>query len=435
MDRRSFLQLAAGSPLAGAQARRVQPNVVLILADDLGYGDIGCYGGTAARTPHLDALAGRGIRFTDFHSNGAMCSPTRAALLTGQYQQRCGIEEVLSEKDDWEGGLDLKHVTFAEVLREAGYSTGMFGKWHLGYTPALGPTRQGFSRYQGFMGGCLDYHSHLNRSGRPDWWDQERQIQEKGYTTELLADHASRFIEQNRTRPFCLYVPFQGVHFPFQGPRDKADRALGGDYWSDAKYGSRPDRRAAFAEMVESLDAAVGRILSTLKTQGLERETFVFFTSDNGGFDMVSSNRPLRGAKGQLWEGGHRVPAIASWPGHLAAGAVKPGTALTMDVFPTMAALAGANRLPRLDGVNLLPWMKGTHDLPARTLFWRNRRARAARKQEWKLVIEGERRFLFNLARDIGEQRDLASSEPHRVRQLDAELAVWEKDLPAISRG
>jgi arylsulfatase A-like enzyme len=415
----------------GAPAHRERPNIVLILADDLGYGDIGCYGGTAARTPHLDALAQRGVRFTDFHSNGAMCSPTRAALLTGQYQQRCGIEEVLSEKDDWKGGLDLKHVTFAEVLRDAGYTTGMFGKWHLGYTPVLGPARQGFARYHGFMGGCLDYHSHLNRSGRPDWWDQERQIEEKGYTTELLADHAARFIDENRTRSFCLYVPFQAVHFPFQGPRDKADRKLGGDYWSDAKYGSRPDRRAAFAEMVESLDAAVGRVFSALKTHGLERNTFVFFTSDNGGFDMVSSNRPLRGAKGQLWEGGHRVPAIASWPGHLAAGAVKQGTALTMDLFPTMAALASVNRLPKLDGVNLMPWMKGQRDLPARTVFWRNRRARAARRGEWKLVVEGGRRFLYNLARDIGEQQDLAPQQPGRVRQLEAELAAWEKDVSA----
>jgi len=226
-------------------------------------------------------------------------------------------------------------------------------------------------------------------------------------------------------------LPFQAVHFPFQGPRDKADRALGGDYWSDAKYGSRTDRRAAFAEMVESLDTAVGRVLSVLKTHDLERNTLVFFTSDNGGFDMVSSNRPLRGAKGQLWEGGHRVPAIAAWPGELAAGVVKQGTALTMDLLPTMAALAGAKRPPKLDGVDLMPWMKGQQDLPARTVFWRNQRARVARKGEWKLLIEGERRFLFNLARDIGERQDLASHHPDLVKQLEAALKAWEMDVAA----
>jgi len=408
-----------------------RPNFILILVDDLGYGDLGCYGHETIKTPYMDSLARRGLRFTDFHSNGAMCSPTRAALLTGRYQQRCGIQGVLSERDDYETGLPLEEVTFAEVLKTAGYATGIFGKWHLGYTPRLGPLRQGFNTFGGLLGGDLDYHSHFSRSGRPDWWKQGQLAGEPGYTTELTARHAVRFIEENRSRPFCLYVPFQAVHFPFQGPKDKGERVHGGDYWSNSKYGSRLDRAAAFGEMVEALDEAVGQIASAVRRNGLEERTLIFLTSDNGGFLTVSSNRPLRGGKGQLWEGGHRVPGMACWQGTIQPGVVTE-VALTMDLFPTMAALAGA-RLPdglKLDGVSLLPLLKGER-LPERTLFWRTAQARAARRGPWKLLIEDDRRHLFDLSSDIGESKDVAGARPELVRGLERELSLWEQEVTA----
>jgi arylsulfatase A-like enzyme len=264
-----------------------KPNIILILADDLGYGDLGCYGNKTVKTPNLDALSKGGLRFTDFHSNGAMCSPTRAALLTGRYQQRCGIQSVLSAKKTYHKGMAPEETTFTEVLKTAGYATACFGKWHLGFTVPFNPVKQGFDTYRGFVAGGSDYFSHIDRSGRPDWWKDDKLVPEKGYTTELLSEHAVRFIEEHKDRPFCIYVPYQAVHFPFQGPNDEADRVVGGNYWSKAKYGRRyddaDDRNAAYKEMVESLDAGVGRIVRKVKELGLEKNTLVFFTSDNGG--------------------------------------------------------------------------------------------------------------------------------------------------------
>ena len=280
LDRRDFLKAigfgAAALTLPGClrdSQRFEKPNIILILADDLGYGDLGCYGNKTIKTPNLDALSKRGLRFTDFHSNGPMCSPTRAAVLTGRYQQRCGIEGVLSVKSNRDTGMSPEEVTFAEVLNAAGYATACLGKWHLGYTVPFIPVNQGFDTFRGFLAGGSDYHSHINRSGEPDWWKDDKLVPEEGYTTNLLTDHAIRFIEQNRDKPFCVYIPHQAVHFPFQGPNDEADRVEGGNYWSDAKYGSRKDRKAAYKEMIGSLDANVGRIVAAVKRLGLERKT------------------------------------------------------------------------------------------------------------------------------------------------------------------
>jgi len=403
------------------------------MADDLGYGDLGCYGNGTIETPNLDTLAKSGLWFTDFHANAPMCSPTRAALLTGRYQQRCGIEGVLSGKSNHDTGMAPEEVTFAEVLKSAGYATAVFGKWHLGYTAPFSPVEQGFGTFRGFLWGGLDYHSHINRSGLPDWWKDNELVPEEGYTTDLITEHAIRFIEQNRDTPFCLYLPYQAVHFPWQGPKDKADRVVGGDYWSALKYGSRKDRRAAYKEMVESLDAGIGRIVSAVKRLGIEKQTLIFFTSDNGAYMSVGSNGPLTGQKGQLWEGGHRVPAIAYWPGKIRPGTVNRDTVMTMDLFPTMAAMAGAN-LPsdlKLDGVNLLPMLTKGKKLPERTLFWRHKKEWAVRKGPWKLLVKGENQHLFNLARDISEQNDLARSQPEMVKAMQSEFLTWEKEVCA----
>ena len=440
LDRRNFLKTiglgAAALTLPGClrdSQRFEKPNIILILADDLGYGDVGCYGSEIINTPHIDALAKGGMRFTDFHSNGPMCSPTRAAVLTGRYQQRCGIEGVLSVKSNRDTGMAPEEVTFAEVLNAAGYATACLGKWHLGYTVPFIPVNQGFDTFRGFMAGGSDYHSHINRSGQPDWWKDDKLVPEQGYTTNLLTDHAIRFIEQNRDKPFCVYIPHQAVHFPFQGPNDEADRVEGGDYWSDAKYGSRKDRKAAYKEMIESLDANVGRIVAAVKRLGLERKTLIFFTSDNGAYKWVGSNLPCRGQKTDLWEGGHRVPAVAYWPGKIRAGTVTHETSMTMDLFPTMTAMAGA-KLPRglkLDGTSLLPLLLEGRKLPERTLFWRFRKEHAVRKGPWKLLVRGENRYLFNLDDDIGEKNDLAGVKPEIFKALQAEYLSWEKDVTA----
>ncbi|MHC4618621.1 MAG: sulfatase-like hydrolase/transferase, partial [Planctomycetota bacterium] len=315
MKRRDFIKrvclgaaavTTGGIISCGADKKESKPNIVLILADDLGYGDIGCYGSRTVRTPNLDALAAGGMKFTDFHSNGPMCSPTRAALLTGRYQQRAGIEQVLGYVRDRKIGMAATEVTFAEALKSAGYATAIFGKWHTGHLPEYGPVRQGFDTFRGLYGG-LDYHSHVNRVGRENWWKDEELAPEEGYVTELITAHAERFIEQHRDRPFCLYVPHFAVHFPWQGPNDKADFLPGVNNASpQKKYGSRKDRKNAYREMIESLDDSVGRIVDKIRRLGLERKTLVFFTSDNGGHELVASSGPLAGYKGSLLEGGHR---------------------------------------------------------------------------------------------------------------------------------
>ena len=446
LDRRDFLKAigfgAAAIALPGCMSdsrrrttgsSRDKPNIILILADDLGYGDLGCYGSEIINTPHIDALAKGGMRFTDFHANGPMCSPTRAAVLTGRYQQRSGIEGVLSVKSNRDTGMAPKEVTFAEVLNAAGYATACLGKWHLGYKVPFIPVNQGFDTFRGFMAGGSDYHSHINRSGEPDWWKDDKLVPEEGYTTDLLTDHAIRFIEQNKDNPFCVYIPHQAVHFPFQGPNDKADRIEGGDYWSDAKYGSRKDRKAAYKEMIESLDANVGRIVAAVRRFGLEKKTLIFFTSDNGAYRWVGSNLPCRGQKTDLWEGGHRVPAIACWPTKIKAGTVTHETTMTMDLFPTMVAMADAKSPMglKLDGTSLLPLLLEGRKLPERTLFWRFRKEHAVRKGPWKLLVRGENRYLFNLDDDIGEKNDLACVKPEIFKALQAEFIAWEKDVTA----
>jgi arylsulfatase A-like enzyme len=440
LDRRDFLKSlglgAAALALPGCiSGSSKKPNVILILADDLGYGDVGCYGSKIINTPHIDALAKGGMKFTDFHANGPMCSPTRAAVLTGRYQQRCGIEGVLSVRSNRDTGMPPEEITFAEVLNGAGYATACLGKWHLGYRVPFIPVNQGFDTFRGFMAGGSDYHSHINRSGEPDWWKDDKLVPEKGYTTDLLTDHAIGFIRQNKDKPFCVYIPYQAVHFPFQGPNDEADRVVGGNYWSRAKYGRRyddvEDRKAAYKEMIESLDANVGKIVAAVRQLGLERNTLIFFTSDNGAYSWVGSNLPCRGQKTDLWEGGHRVPTVAYWPGKIRPGTVTAETTMTMDLFATMAAMADAE-LPndlKLDGVNLLPLLLEGKKLPERTLFWRFRRQHAVRKGPWKLLVRGEDQYLFNLDDDIGEQKNLFDAKPDIVNSLRAEFLAWEKDV------
>ena len=391
-------------------------NIVLIVADDLGYGDVGCYGNQEIRTPNIDRLAAGGLRFTDFHSNGSMCTPTRAAMLTGQYQQRFGkkFDGPLSGKLTQNLGLPLQAVTFAEFFQQHGYATGAFGKWHLGYIPPWLPPNQGFDEFRGLGSGDGDHHSHVDRWGREDWWHNNQLDMETGYTADLLTKHSIRFIEDHQGEPFFLYLPHLAIHFPWQGPNDPPHRKVGTKYDQD-KWGIIPDPnnvKPHVQAMIESVDQSVGEIVATLQRLKLTENTIVIFTSDNGGYlnygetyQNISSNGPLRGQKGTLYEGGHRVPMIFNWPGKISP-AVTDATALSVDLFPTFASLVGlSTEHLQLDGVNLASLIFEDTPLPDRTLFWREGPDKAVRQGPWKLCANGTLVELFNLDDDLGEKK------------------------------
>lgn len=415
---------AADPSVAASQGK---PNIILILADDLGYGDLGCYGGPFA-TPRLDAMAKEGLRFTDFHSNGAVCSPTRAALLTGRYQQRCGVEGVLTAVRHREEGLASEETTFAEVLKSTGYVTALFGKWHLGYAPQFNPVRQGFDEFRGYVSGNVDYHSHVDQEGHPDWWVGEKAITESGYTTDLITRHAVRFIKANKTRPFCLYLAHEAVHYPYQTRTDAAQRQPG--LKPADPHGIAADKQQAYAGMLAALDESVGCIMDVVKEQGLENNTLVFFTSDNGPASPGKAGR-LSGRKGSLLEGGHRVPGIAWWPGRIVP-AESAELCLTMDLLPTLAALSGTPLPPgvQLDGVDLSSVLLRGEPLASRFVFWRFQGMSAARSGPWKLFGKtGNPPRLVNLADDLGEKHDLAAQQPEKLKMLQAELTKWSKNV------
>jgi len=417
-----------------------RPNLVVVMADDMGYGDASCYGNTAFRTPHLDRLAAEGLLFTDFHSSGSVCSPTRAGLLTGRYQQRAGIPGVINAdpKVNRHHGLMSVEVTFAELLRAEGYRTAVFGKWHLGYQKRFNPIHHGFERFRGYVSGNVDYISHFDRMGIADWWNGDRLVPEPGYSTHLITRHAVRFIKQHADRsgkkPFCLYVAHECPHSPYQGPGDKPVRGPGR---TKLKGTSRKDIKVTYGQMMTEMDRGVGAITNALQETGIADRTLVLFFSDNGA-NRNGRNGPLRGFKGSVWEGGHRVPAIAWWPGTISPGRTTSTTAITLDVMPTLIELAGG-RLPdghRLDGTSLVNVLTGDKLIGKqpdhRTLFWAFGKRAAVRRGEWKLVVghlPGGAIGLYNLKSDLGERTNLAVSEPDRVKALQAALSTWRADV------
>jgi arylsulfatase A-like enzyme len=424
LGRRSFLAGLA-EPLLALTASK--PNIVLIMADDLGYGDLGCYGNTHIRTPNVDSLAAGGVRFTDFHSNGAVCSPTRAALMTGRYQQRAGIDEVVYAATARHHGLDPSEVTIADVLRKAGYATAIFGKWHLGYQPSFNPDKQGFQDFRGFVSGNVDYFSHVDQAGYADWWHNSKLTPEEGYTTELITEHGLEFIQRHRGKPFFLYLAHESVHSPYQRPGDTTRRKAGGK--PDLRE-PREDVSAVYREMIEVMDAGIGKILGELRDLPKGRETFVFFLSDNGPTRNGSAG-PLRGWKGQLWEGGHRVPAVAYWPGRIAAGRVSHETAMSMDLFPTILEAAGISAAtPSLDGVSLWRHLEKAVPLPERPLFWAYQKQRAVRWRNWKLnLYPNQPAWLSDLSQDVTEAVNVAGERPAILDDLKRKLDVWERDV------
>lgn len=416
--------------LAGfAEARK--PNIIFILADDLGYAGLSCYGNEyGIQTPNLDKLAAEGIRFTDLHSNGAVCSPTRAALMSGRYQQRTGITGVVKAASCRNQGLALSEVTIAEMLKSGGYRTAIFGKWHIGYSPKFNPVWQGFDEYIGFVSGNVDYQSHLDLVGVQDWWKQDKLVPEEGYHTTLIANHALDFIERSKEEPFFLYVAFGAPHSPIQGPNDPPVRGPG-------KVDQKSiDEERAYGEMIGSMDAEIGHIRALVEKLGLAENTLIFFASDNGPAKKWSQSSRLKGKKGSMTEGGHRVPGIAWWPGRIAA-AVSDETVMLIDLYPTCAALSGTP-LPEgvmLDGIDLSGLLFHAESLPERTLYWDKGSAGAARHGSWKYVWEKKKGSLYNLDDDLGETVNVAANHPEVFQRLGKAYKGWKAEVTASPTG
>ena len=425
-----------GVPLAPGERR---PNILLIFVDDLGYGELGCQGNPEIPTPHIDALARGGIRFTSGYVSAPYCSPSRAGLLTGRYQTRFGHERNFIGKQNLDSsiGLPTGERTLADALREAGYATGLVGKWHLGGVEAYHPQSRGFDEFFGFLHEGHFYVpppyegvvSHLREKEPP--YDANNpilrgreEIRETAYLTDALTREALAFIDRHRDEPFFLYLSYNAIHSPMQARREDVKRFVHID----------DEHRRVFAGMLAALDEGVGAVMDRLRDLGIERATLVFFISDNGGptAELTSSNAPLRGGKGQLWEGGIRIPFIIQWTGHLPVGVTDDRPVIALDVYPTALAAAGAGPGSdrKLDGVNLLPYLTGDRDGPPHeVLFWRYRDRIALRRGDWKLIRQDGPLRLFDLSRDIGEAKDLIKERPEVARELQQALDAINAEM------
>lgn len=431
---------AAATALAARQAAPTLPNIVLIITDDVGYGDIGSYGAPDIRTPNIDRLAREGVRFTDFYA-APTCTPTRAALITGRYQQRVRLEQPLPNPPAGGQGLRATGRTLPQLLKNHGYATALFGKWHLGYRPEFQPNAHGFDHFFGFLSGLVDYWEHTGADGNHDLYENGKPVHVDGYMTDLLTDRSIAFIEQQASRPFFVEVAYNAAHWPFQDPDTPSKAVDNGRFLqpSDDPTSTRQD----YVKILERADQGVGRIAAALKRLGLERNTLVIFTNDNGG-EWLSRNAPLFHRKQTVWEGGIRVPTIMRWPARIPAGRTSAQVGIIMDLTATILA-AGQTPVPpeaRLEGIDLIPIVSGRAPQVERTLFFRvatpARQQRAVRQGDWKLVLDGSPAgagaaaapaLLFNLRRDLGERDDLAQRRPDVVRALRTRLLAWEADV------
>jgi arylsulfatase A-like enzyme len=414
-----------------------RPNIVVILADDLGYGSLGCYGNRDVKTPHVDRLAASGMRLTDFHSNGSLCSPTRAALLTGHYQQRCvwvpdeELSPVFREQRQqnpfqrWAWGISTDELTIPALLKQAGYRTTLIGKWHLGYDVKFHPMNYGFDEFRGFLGGHVDDYTHVASHGMRelDWWQNRKIDNEPGYSTDLLTQYTADFIARHNETPFFLLLAHGAVHSPLRlrQPSQKKSPV------------------EIYQEMIGILDESVGAVVAELRKHLLESNTLLIICSDNGpaapqGFAATAN---LRGKKNSLYEGGHRVPFIASWPGTIPAGTTSAETVMSMDLLPTFAKLAGVH-LPadrKIDGRDFMPVLKGEPSDVTRDLHWQSGDAWAVRRGAWKLMGQKDKpSSLVNLHNDIAEADNLLGREPARAEELMAAHTEWVQSFGATNR-
>ncbi len=402
-----------------------KPNVILIMADDLGYGDISCYGNKTIKTPNIDRMAAEGVKMTDFHTNGAVSSPTRAALMTGRYQQRSGVTGVITAANHRDDGLALSEYTIAEAFKDAGYTTAMYGKWHLGYAPEFNPVHQGFDHFVGYVAGNIDFHSHIDEAMYDDWWYGDSLKKENGYVTDLIGDKAVDFISEHKDEPFFLYIPHEAPHYPIQGRNSPAIR--GAEAPKNQPKATREQTLEVYKEMIEVMDETIGNLLDALIENGLADNTIVIFTSDNGGAAARATMHPLSGAKGGLLEGGHRVPGIIWSPGIQLAPQtpyVYSAAVTTMDLFPSLIKLVGGKVPNNLDGIDFLPSLKKGKDIK-RDLFWATEKAKAMRQGDWKLVINENSSKLFNLADDITESNDLSAQYPKQFEKMMKATEEW----------
>jgi arylsulfatase A-like enzyme len=422
---------SAKSSTEGVDTR---PDILMIVADDLGYADLSCFGQTDFATPSLDRLAADGVRFTQAYANAPLCTNTRVALITGRYQYRftLGLTEPLRypmrHRPDM--GLPPEHPTLPGLLRDAGYSTALVGKWHLGSLPRFGPLKSGYESFYGVMGGYTGYFTHLGDGGEHDFYEGETEVHVNGYVTDLLSDRAVQTIREARAdKPLFLSLHYTAPHWPWSAPSVAAaarEREL------DPKRNHDGGSPRIYAEMVTVMDAGIGRVLDALKARGRERNTLVLFTSDNGG-ERYSKIWPFVGRKRDLLEGGLRVPQIACWPARVPPGRVSDQVTISMDLTATALDAAGV-AMPAetpLDGVSLLPQLTGAASDVERTLFWRmkERGQRAVRSGQWKYLKVREQEFLFDLDYDWRERTNFAADEPALLADLRARWEAWDRTM------
>jgi arylsulfatase A-like enzyme len=437
VTRRTFAAGAVASAAmltrrSAAAAPAQRPNFLFIMADDLGYADLSCYGRPDFRTPNIDRLAAQGMRFTDAYANSSVCSATRTALITGRYQDRlpAGLEEPIVNRDV---GIPPDHPTLPSLLRDSGYETALVGKWHLGKLPKYGPLQSGYQHFWGYRGGAVDYFTH-GFAGHADLWDGDAPVDQTGYLTDLLGDRAVRSLgDYSRLgRPFLLSLHFSAPHWPWEGPGDIAESTrLSGARTGEQMHDFDGGSQRTYAAMIIRLDEQVGRALAELERLGLGDNTLVVFTSDNGG-ERFADTWPFTGRKTELLEGGIRVPAIVRWPGVVRPGSTSDAQIMSMDWMPTFLAAAGTR--PSLDypldGIDISAALRGG-SLPERTLCWRykNHAQQACRRGAWKYLKIDTNTFLFDVEEDPLERANLKRRRPEIFAELTKAWAAWNATM------
>ncbi|MCB1229697.1 MAG: sulfatase-like hydrolase/transferase [Verrucomicrobiae bacterium] len=423
-----------------------KPNIVFIMADDLGYADTACYGAPDAKTPNIDRLAAEGLKFTNFYAMSCQCTPSRTAILTGRYPQRAGgmecaigtgnvgrYDEAIALAAKGELGLPADYAVLAPALKSAGYFNGIFGKWHLGYEPKFNPLEQGFDVFTGFLGGNVEYFDHYETSDLEVYVKGREPIKREGYMTDLITEDAVNFLNQRAAEPdtpFFLYLPHSAPHFPFQGPQDREPKRTS-DNWMDGT-------RLSYVAMLESLDAGVGQVMETLEKNGQAKNTIVIFTSDHGAMPP-GLNTPYRDYKSTTFDGGLRVPCLVHWPGVIEPGSVSHQVGTLMDLTASFLHIAGVKPPDEkpLDGIDILSHViDGKPEIP-RTLFWRYRRGDetwwGARDGNLKLVRnqkgDAVEEWLFDLSDDPTETNTVAGERPEEYGKIQRELLKWEQEV------
>ena len=447
-----------------------RPNIVLIVSDDQGYRDLGCFGSDEVQTPHLDRLAEGGIKLTSFYVTWPACTPSRGSLLTGRYPQRNGIYDMIrNEAPDYGykykqgeyeatferiGGMDMREVLLPRVLAKEGYVSGIYGKWDLGVHRRFLPLARGFDDFYGFVNTGIDYYTHERYGVASMYRNNDPTTEDKGtYCTYLFQRESVRFLKQNHDKPFFLYLPFNAPHGAsnldpairtgaqapdkYKALYPELQAQVGTEERPRKRYGSklyqvpnRPARRLEFVGSVTAMDAAIGEVLDFIEDHGLTKDTIVIFFSDNGG-GGAADNSPLRGAKGQMFEGGIRVPCIVRWPGKIPAGVTSDEFLTSLEIFPMLCAAAGAKPpvgVP-LDGFDMLPVLQGKIKSPRKEMFWQRRLDKGARVDHWKWVESARGNGLFDLRKDLSEKNDLSKERPEMLTKLKSRFQNWKKEM------